>query len=156
MDDAIGRFAPYAKSGVPAFGGDSAPFGGPDPFSLVGMTMLNMLPYQAFGGLDSAATSAAVSGAGAGTEIMSTPSIRISSAVDLLVARQQRRVPWAYPATWLCWEWEWVWWRAESRHCWLGDVWTHRPADNPCEREEEKAELVCGHCTRYWECAHTL
>jgi hypothetical protein len=59
-----------AESGV---GGDSAPFGRLDPFNLGGMTTLDMLPYQAFVGFDSAATSAATSAAGAGTEIMSTP-----------------------------------------------------------------------------------
>ena len=76
MDEAVGRFAPYAESGVPAFGGDSAPFGGLDPFNLSGMTTLNMFPYQPFGGFDSSANasaSAAASAAGAGAEIMSTP-----------------------------------------------------------------------------------
>jgi hypothetical protein len=75
VDEAVGRFAPYAESGVPAFG-DSAPFGGLDPFNLGGMPTLNMFPYQAFGGFDCATTasaSAAASAAGVGAEIMSTP-----------------------------------------------------------------------------------
>jgi hypothetical protein len=74
MDEAVGRFAPYADSGVPTFGGESAPFGALDPFNLSGMSTLNMFPYQTFGGFDPAtASSAAAASGGAGAEIMSTP-----------------------------------------------------------------------------------
>jgi len=73
VDEAVGRFAPYAESGVPSFGGDSAPFGGLDPFNLSGAT-LNMFPFQAFGVFDSATTAnASAAASGAGNEIMSTP-----------------------------------------------------------------------------------
>ena len=41
MDEAVGRFALYAESGMPAFG-DSAPLGGLDPFNLSGMMTLNV------------------------------------------------------------------------------------------------------------------
>jgi len=70
--EAAGRFAPYAESGVLSFGRDSAPFGGINPFNLSGVAMLNMLPFQAFGGFDSTTTASASvvgSAAGAGTEI---------------------------------------------------------------------------------------
>ena len=63
-----------------AFGGDSALFDGLDSFDLSGMTTLsgvatlNIFPYQAFGGFDSATTASASAAAGADTaEIMSTP-----------------------------------------------------------------------------------
>ena len=52
MDEATGRITPYAESGVPAFGGDSVPFDGLDPFNLRGTATLNILPYQALGGID--------------------------------------------------------------------------------------------------------
>lgn len=52
MDEVTGRITPYAESGVPAFGVYSMPFDGLDPFNLGGVTTPNMLPYQAFGGVD--------------------------------------------------------------------------------------------------------
>ena len=33
-----------------------------------------------------------------------------------------------------------------------GCLSTHRPVDNPCNREEEKTQLVCGCCARCWGC----
>ena len=86
MGQAVDRFAPYAVSGVPAFGGDSAPFGGLDPFNLSGMTTFNTFPYQVFGGFDSATTasasaSSAASAVEVGTEVRSTPYTRIDPDV---------------------------------------------------------------------------
>ena len=74
VDEAAGRFAPYAESGVPSFGADSAPFRGLNLFNLSGVAMVNVLPFQAFRGSDSttiasASASVAASAAGAGTEI---------------------------------------------------------------------------------------
>ena len=71
MEDAVAGFAPYAESGVPAFG-DNARFGGIDHFNLSGMATMNMFPFQPFGGFDPA-TAAVASAPGAGAEIMSTP-----------------------------------------------------------------------------------
>ena len=72
MDEAVGRFAQFADSGVPTFGGDNAPFSGLEPFNLGGMTTLSVFPFQTFGGFDSAAPGSA-SAAGAAAEILSTP-----------------------------------------------------------------------------------
>jgi len=74
VDEVAGRFAPYAESGVPFFGRDSAPFGGLNPSNLSGVAVVNVLPFQS--GFDttttasaSASASVAASAAGAGAEI---------------------------------------------------------------------------------------
>ena len=108
MDEAIARFASYAERGVLAFGGDRGLFGGLDsvrPTTLSGVATLNIFPYQAFGGFDSATTASASAAAGAGTEIMSMPYRRVDPNIlgGGLVGGQQRG-PWTYPATCLRWE----------------------------------------------------
>ena len=76
--EAIGRFAHFADSGVPTFGGDNPPFGTLDRFNLGGMSgrmsMLHVLPYQTFGGLAllRRVWRGARAGAGAGVEILAT------------------------------------------------------------------------------------
>jgi len=71
MDEAVGHYAPYSESGVPAFAGDGASF---DPY-LGGISTLNVFPFQTFGGFDSAASASAngASATGAGGEMLSTP-----------------------------------------------------------------------------------
>ena len=125
-----------------------------------------MFPYRAFGGFDSAtaSTSAATSAARAGIEIMSTQCTHVD-----LNTLGGRLTEWGSNGA------------AFGHNPQLGCVGStngsggaaslgtaglgtsehagtqaRRHANRPCEREEEKAQLVFGCWTRRWKCSRTL